>query len=641
MTKRTIGVCLAVALSLVAGAETVLAERSGMGMTPDAEFVTLSDMVSASAPITATAAPATPVPELTLVAPPSADGPALTAVSVSVTGTAMTAEAPAPASVPALVTATTSTTAAGVETVTVQGFTSVSERQNLISVSLDDVPLQDVVRLFTRISGANIISSSTNMGAKVTVNLQDVEWKPALDSILDMYNLTVTEKVPGTGIYSVMAKVPGQEPVRARTIFLNYAAVSNVVAVITPMLGKDGSISPYQNANAIVVRASAANQEDIQKVIEALDKPRQQVYIEVKILELTDKATKDLGIDWTSLQNLTIKAPISQTLIDNRSTFNGNRTGLGTVDSNLRPLGASAAGAPGSGQTDSRTINSTVSDGSANGPVATAGNTIDQRVNYQHEQEHIKGQFLSDIRTATLSAPDLQLVLSALQTVSGARVVSNPKLIVANGKTATIHIGADQPNIKGTTTPGQQGQANTKTYALDDRLPYIKTGITLEVTPTINSQSNVVVSIVPTLSDVNGYELRGIDGDRFPIIGIKTLDTLFSLESGRTAVIGGLTKATEKDNVTKIPLLGDIPLLGKYLFSHTSKEHGQEETIILVTVGLANSETVQREEGLPEDGDLARKYLAERELARSTLTKAKTKPTPPPAPKPASPVATP
>jgi len=503
------------------------------------------------------------------------------------------------------------------------------EKQNLISVALDDVPLQEVVKLFTKISGANIISTSTNLYGKVTVNLQDVEWKPALDSILDMYNLKVMEILPESGIYSVIPKVPGQEPVRPRTIFLNYAPVSNVVAVITPMLGKDGSISPYQNANAIVVRASAANQEDIQKVIEALDKPRQQVYIEVKILELTDQAAKDLGIDWSALNNFAIGAKgITQTLIDNRSTFNGNRTGLGTVDSNLRPLGASVPGTPGSGQSDIRTMNSSASDGSASGPIATSGNTIDQKVNYQHEQEHIKGQFLSDVRTATLSAGDLQVVLKALQTTDGVRMVSNPKLIVANGKTATIHIGKDVPNIKGTVTPGQQGQANTKTYALDDRLPYIKTGITLEVTPTINSQSNVVISILPTLSDINGYETRGLEGDKFPNVRVKTLETLFSLESGRTAVIGGLTKATENDNVVKIPFLGDIPLIGKYLFSWTHKDHGQDETIILVTVGLANSKTVQREEGLPEDADLARDYLVERDLVRSAPPKSKIRSTP-------------
>ncbi|MEI6150565.1 MAG: hypothetical protein WCS01_15805, partial [bacterium] len=85
-----------------------------------------------------------------------------------------------------------------VETMPVPTFGPEGSRQNLISISLDDVPLQDVVRLFTRISGANIIATSTNLQGKVTVNLQDVEWKPALGSILDMYSMMIAEKIPGS-----------------------------------------------------------------------------------------------------------------------------------------------------------------------------------------------------------------------------------------------------------------------------------------------------------------------------------------------------------------------------------------------------------------------------------------------------------
>ncbi|MEI7880641.1 MAG: hypothetical protein WCI95_07170, partial [bacterium] len=181
--------------------------------TPDAEFVTLSDM--ASTPVAATAGDSVATVEAIAIL---GAAPAVTPVVTSSEGTSnvvttgvttgvldVVKQATAAGSGTNVVMAADTST----ELMPVESFGENKGKQNLISVALDDVPLQDVVRLFTRISGANIISSSTNLSGKVTVNLQDVEWKPALDSILDMYSLMVSEKVPGSGIYSVMNKVPG------------------------------------------------------------------------------------------------------------------------------------------------------------------------------------------------------------------------------------------------------------------------------------------------------------------------------------------------------------------------------------------------------------------------------------------------
>jgi type II secretory pathway component GspD/PulD (secretin) len=84
---------------------------------------------------------------------------------------------------------------------------------------------------------------------------------------------------------------------------------------------------------------------------------------------------------------------------------------------------------------------------------------------------------------------------------------------------------------------------------------------------------------------------------------------VFCLESGKTVAIGGLTENTEKSSSSKIPLLGDIPLIGKYLFSWTSTEKDKNETIIFVTVCLATPEGIHKDDGLPEDTDLVRKHL--------------------------------
>jgi len=102
-----------------------------------------------------------------------------------------------------------------------------------LSIALDDVDMADVIRMFTRLSKANIIANPSNLTGKVTVNLQDVEWRPALTSILDMHSLQLVEKTPASGVYSIVPKQPGApEPLIVETMFLKYASVSNVESVV-------------------------------------------------------------------------------------------------------------------------------------------------------------------------------------------------------------------------------------------------------------------------------------------------------------------------------------------------------------------------------------------------------------------------
>ena len=495
MTKRQVSCGFWVAVFMLLGMRVVQAEYRSIGLTPEAEFVALSDV--AAVPVSGGAEAAAPAVGgmISDISPSPAASPVDSAVLIVVEPTQAVTGAVAES-----VSDTATNMTVATETVPVASFPS-SEKQNLISVALDDVPLQDVVRLFTKISGANIIASSTNLQGKVTVNLQDVEWKPALDSILDMYSLMVLEKVPGSSIYSVTVKPPGaSDPMISQSIFLNHAQVSNVAAIVTRMLVKDGIVSAFPNANALVIRSTAANLNEIRKVVEEIDLPRQQVYIEAKFLELTDEAIKDLGINWQVLEGYGVGVgTMSQTLIDSRSKFNGQRTGLGTVDSDLRSAGASSAGLPGSGATDSRSskdvltsgnslsLSDTTLDGLQSTVSSSSGrdvsDTITKSANYTRESERIAGQHLSDVRTAVLSADDFRVVLSALQQINGISVVSNPKIIVANEETANIKIGNKEPNIKGAVSiPGAgwalgaagNGWANNFVGQIDEAAIYNK-----------------------------------------------------------------------------------------------------------------------------------------------------------------------
>jgi type IV pilus assembly protein PilQ len=513
-----------------------------------------------------------------------------------------------------------------------------NQQPNLISVALDDVPLLEVVRMFTRISGANIIASATNLQGTVTVNIQDVEWKPALNSILSMHNMTLVETTAGSQIYTIASRKADQpDPLVADTVFLSYAPVSNVIAIVSSMLAGQGSVVPFNSGNALIVRGTAANIIEIKRVIKEIDQPRKQVYIEAKFVELTDQAIKNLGINWQVLQgykvgvgsmkigyeNKGVKTDItkdSQIQKDDRIHIDGINERYDKDGQQYQEI------TPGTPAVIQNGVVITPATPDLITPSRTLTDTIDQSKLNEQALLSSEERTITDIRTAVLSADDFSLILSALKETTGISVVSNPKIIVANDETATIHIGDNEPNIKGTVTPGQQGQANTTTYELDDKEPYFKFGVTLDVTPTINSESNITVRISPTISRFVQNKVAP-DGNSFPITSTKTIKTIFSLDNGKTAAIGGLTETTDRDVTKKVPLLGDIPLIGKYLFSHTSKEKKQTETIIFVTVGIAPPGTMDGRIGLPENSDLVERHLVlsknQRELNQQELQKFK------------------
>ena len=173
--------------------------------------------------------------------------------------------------------------------------------QDLITISLDNAPLADVVRMFSRISGANIVAG-TNLQGSVTVSMHDVPWEPALSAILDSVNLVLVEKT--SGIFTIISKADlAAEPVAMETIFLNYTSVSNVLPVVQRMLiATNGSVSAFPSANAIVVQETASRLSSIRSTVKKIDQPRPQVYIEAKFIELNETAIENLGINWQVLQ---------------------------------------------------------------------------------------------------------------------------------------------------------------------------------------------------------------------------------------------------------------------------------------------------------------------------------------------------
>jgi type IV pilus assembly protein PilQ len=506
-----------------------------------------------------------------------------------------------------------------------------------ITVTLDDVPLKDVIRMFSRISGANIVAKDELEG-RVTVSLTNVGWKEALEAILETADLVLVEKRPN--IYSVILRADlATEPLVVDTIFLNYITTTNVMPVVRQMLvSTNATVTALPAANAIIITETATQIVNIRKVITQIDKPRPQVYIEAKFVELNDSAIEDLGINWQALQNYTIGAgelsrnytrTRRQMTTDTPGTFAVDRTTSfqerNSVDEtnsdrafNQDLLANAVLGnslSRGASSTDINSSNSTRQREVSN-VLVSGKNFEDFTVDSQGSVtiQSVPNNDITDVRSAVLSASEFALTLSMLKQMDGASVISNPKVLVSNGEQAMIHVGRNEPNI---VALPQGDQGNTYAYQLDQRQPFIEIGIKLKVRPTINTEENITIKVEPELSRLLGQKSVGEAQTTFPITQVRKINTEFNVESGKTVAIGGLTETTDKDAVKKLPVLGDIPIIGKYLFTHRHDESIQDEVIIFVTVESANPKKIEEFTGLPSRGRLIHKHLEEENLRKA------------------------
>ena len=428
----------------------------------------------------------------------------------------------------------------------------------LISLSLKEVELSNVIRLFATLSDANIIVPDLGPEAgvaKVDVNLKDVEWRPALQAILDSHELELYEKITGNGVYSVRKKLPAAEAVRnTRTFLFKHADITQAAAMITGIVAERGQVFAYPQGNAIVVKTTQEIMDDVAQIAERIDSPRQQALIEARIMELSDGGSKERGSElrWDKILS-------------------------------------GSAGAAGSGNPLKGDLN-----------FGSVGIPNDIR------NASLTG--LTGVGGLTLDSASLSIFIAGLQTRGNARTVSNPRVIVANGETARINILERIPKLQRKLTETESAGGGTTRLievtqeedgedpdTLRKRFVEFEFGIRLAVTPTIYSEDNIAVQIVPIISRVNTEKtistFIGLDNDGQPIVDTyyaideKRVNTTFMLGNQRTAVIGGLTESKDIDRERKVPLLGSIPLI-RHLFMHKYSEQVQTENIIFVTVAL-------------------------------------------------------
>ena len=486
----------------------------------------------------------------------------------------------------------------------------------LLSVNFENVPLDTVVRFISLNAEVSIIIPE-GLDKEITATLYNQEWRPALETILDVEGFTLLET--RGGIFTIKSGDDlASDPLVLDKLEFKFITVEDALPVVQGMLvSSNASVTALERANVIYISETALRIQEIKDMLQQVDLPRRQVFIGAKFVELNDTAIEDLGINWTVLQGYTVRASgLNAARIDTRTQSEQDAAGFVQYSEN---------GSYNSRETETidglATTTATTGFGASDGIVNAASqgkNFTDLTVSegkVTFDTEPIKS--VQTIRSAVLSADDFALTLSALKQMDGVRIVSNPKLLVANGEEASIHVGTKEPNIRATLV--ETGNQASYVYGLDATTPFIETGVKVNVKPVINTERNISIAIKPELSRIVGQKTAGDANIDYPIVSTRTIETEFAVESGKTVAIGGLTAGKQQESVKKVPVLGDIPVLGKYLFTHTHTEDVQDEVIIFVTVEMGDVETLDATAGVPQEGRLIQAWLEQNSAESSDV----------------------
>jgi len=408
-----------------------------------------------------------------------------------------------------------------------------------ITLNFQNVETRTALQILADVSGKNMVVSDSVNG-NMALRLQNVPWDQALDIIVKSRGLAMRESdnvvfiAPADEIAShekleleARKQVQQLTPLRSEFIQVNYAKATDIAAMLkgeNSLLSDRGKVSVDTRTNLLMVQDTAERLADIRTLVSKLDIPVSQVLIESRIVLATDQFNRALGARFG---------------VAGRHSYNngdGSITSGGTLESSTN------------GSFPPPLSNRLNWNGAASPPQGTAG-----------------------ALALSILGPDylLDLELSALQAEGKGEVISNPHLITANQKTASIRQGVEIPYQ-------QAASSGATSVAFKDAV------LKLEVTPQITPDDRIIMDLTINRDDVGQTVPSGVAGGTIPSIDTRQIQTQVLVNNGDTIVLGGIYEQTRNNTVNKIPWLGDIPLVGA-LFRQTNRQNDKSELLIFIT----------------------------------------------------------
>jgi len=431
-----------------------------------------------------------------------------------------------------------------------------------LSLNFQDIPVRAVLQLIADFTSLNVVVSDSVDG-NLTLRLKNVPWDQALDIILKAKGLSKRES--GT----VMMIAPSEEiaaqekidleaqqsitelaPIRSAFFTINFAKVGELASLFTGeitggdsedsgsnttnsgILSSRGSVIIDERTNTLIVKDTEEVISEIRRTLKKLDIPIRQVMISSRIVIAQDEFTKELG----------------------------SRFGVTRAASNANGFGVTTGTFQGADTIASSGIANITAGGSPEPFTIPSGVDAADRLNVNLGTPGAAGSLAFAVLTGS-SLIDLEI--SALQAENKGEVVSSPRVVTADRHEAHIEQGVEIPYLSASSSGATQVQ-------------FKKAVLSIVVTPQITPDDRVIMDLSVT-NDTVGDIFAGI-----PSIDTREVGTQVLVNNGDTVVLGGIYQQITRNEVEKVPFLGDIPIIG-YFFRHTLEGDQRRELLIFVT----------------------------------------------------------
>ena len=414
-----------------------------------------------------------------------------------------------------------------------------------LSLNFQNIEVRAVLQLIADFTGQNLVASDTVDGG-ITLRLQNVPWDQALDLVLKTKGLAKRQMgnvllvAPAEEIAArekieleAVKQVEELAPLLSEYVQLRYAKATDIATLLTSesgLMSARGTAVVDERTNTLLMKDTGDNLDKIREAIALLDVPVRQVLIEARIVIANTSVGEKLGIRWGGAGQ--------QASGDNYVTFAGSQNNLSEANQIL------------------------------------VGNTArnDARDNISFPDAYVVDLGVSDVGASSVAVGIqtfdylLDLELSAVETDGNAEIVSQPRVITADGQTASIQ--------SGTEIPYQEASSSGATS-----ISFKSAVLKLEVTPQITPDDRIIMDLKINQDSIGEVTAAG------PTIDTNALETQVLVENGETIVLGGIFRSEETYATTKTPFFGDIPLIG-VLFRRTEHVESKAELLVFITPRL-------------------------------------------------------
>lgn len=408
-----------------------------------------------------------------------------------------------------------------------------------LSLNFQNISVRTVLQIIADYNNFNLVTSDTVDG-DITLRLDDVPWDQALDLILQTKGLD--KRIEG----NILMVAPSEElairesqnlknkqevkelaPLYSEYLQINYAKATDIAELLkgtdSSLLSPRGSVAVDERTNTVLVKDTAEIIQNIHRLVEVLDIPIRQVLIESRMVTVKDDVSEDIGIRWGVTDQ------------------QGSKGTSGTLE--------------GAGDIAGGTVPSLDNRLNVNLPAAVSNPTS-------------IAFHVAKLADGTI----LDLELSALEQENKGEIIASPRITTSNQKAAYIEQGVEIPYVESSSSG-----ATSVTFK--------KAVLSLRVTPQITPDNRVILDLEIT-QDSQG---KTVDTPTGPAVAIDTqrIGTQVLVDNGETIVLGGIYQQNLISRVSKVPILGDIPLVG-FLFRNSTDKNERQELLIFVTPKIVN-----------------------------------------------------